>query len=160
MYVRLPGSLAGLLARLPACLSVFLVCRLTNLQRANRSGEEVVVLETNHVLVLGVAGGDVLDVLEQKQHQPLVELLRLGLKIRKKINKWQGTEHEMRTRAWRRNGSNPTRPQESHSCFSNPATQTLILLLRTPTKHQAKQANPTQPQHPQHMPSQAKPSQV
>lgn len=71
-----------------ACLALFPVCRLTNLQRPNRGREKVVVLETNHVFVLGVAGGDVLDVLEQQQDQPLVELLRLRLnKVRKQQQK-------------------------------------------------------------------------
>lgn len=40
----------------------------TDLKRANGGGEEVVVLEADHVLVLGVSRRNVLDVVEQGDH--------------------------------------------------------------------------------------------
>lgn len=48
-----------------------------HLERAHRGGEEVVVLQPNHVLVLGVPRRDFFDVLEQRDHQPLVGFLGL-----------------------------------------------------------------------------------
>lgn len=51
---------------------------MTYLERSNGSGEEVVVLQPNHVLVLGVAGGNVFHVVEQRDHQFLVGLLGLA----------------------------------------------------------------------------------
>lgn len=49
----------------------------THPERTNGSGEKVVVLQANHVLVFGVAGGNVFDVIEQRDHQLLVGLLGL-----------------------------------------------------------------------------------
>lgn len=51
----------------------------TYLKRADGSGEEVVVLQTNHVLVLGVSSSsNLVDVLEQIDHQSLVRLVGLA----------------------------------------------------------------------------------
>lgn len=50
----------------------------SNLEWLDSSGEEVVVLETDHVLVLGVAGGDLFDVPEQSDRHLLVGFLGLS----------------------------------------------------------------------------------